>query len=274
IRPALKTTMTPTPDNDPLELEHRKVDSLARALGPIVLRALTDTTLDEVYVNPGGRIWLNKRSQGRTDSGTALTPDQALRFHIVASGLGSVLDAAHPQLQAELLRRSSSAPGSRASSCSWKTPSSCAAGPLTTWPSAPPTGSSSRIWSRPLSAPLPTAHRRRRGPGGGRPRSPGRLGDPPSGRLPHPPRQRSAGSSPPPRPLGLAQQRRPAADLVGSAIHLIVTPAGGSRGRRVTHLVEVHSFDGIALATTTALAPPAPRTPPTADAPSPPPLSS
>ncbi len=81
----------------------RHCDALARAVGPAVMAAMADPDVTEIYVNPGGRLFLDSRARGRRDSGTALTASQVQRFlNIVASGLGTVINAARPQLQAEL----------------------------------------------------------------------------------------------------------------------------------------------------------------------------
>jgi P-type conjugative transfer ATPase TrbB len=77
--------------------------SLARALGPEVLAALSDPDVTEVYVNPSGRLHLDTRSRGRVATGTHLPPEHAVRFlNLVASRTAAVLNASRPHLQAEL----------------------------------------------------------------------------------------------------------------------------------------------------------------------------
>jgi P-type conjugative transfer ATPase TrbB len=78
-------------------------ESLARALGPAVVAALGDPDVDEIYLNPGGRLWVDTRSRGRVDTGVRLGADQVLRFlHQVASHVPTVVNAGRPALQAEL----------------------------------------------------------------------------------------------------------------------------------------------------------------------------
>ncbi|HVT14704.1 MAG TPA: P-type conjugative transfer ATPase TrbB [Thermoanaerobaculia bacterium] len=78
-------------------------DSLVRALGPAVLEALADPDVEEIYVNPSGRLHLDTRSQGRIATPALLPPEQILRFlNLVASRIPTVLNAGRPQLQAEL----------------------------------------------------------------------------------------------------------------------------------------------------------------------------
>jgi type IV secretion system protein VirB11 len=78
-------------------------ESLARALGPVVLEALANPDVTEIYVNPGGRIYLDTRSQGRVAAGVELGAEQVLRFlNLVGSRVPTVLNAGRPQIQAEL----------------------------------------------------------------------------------------------------------------------------------------------------------------------------
>jgi type IV secretion system protein TrbB len=78
-------------------------ESLARTLGSAVLTALADPDVNEIYVNPSGRLHLDTRSAGRTATGTVLAPEQVLRaLNLVASRIPTVLNPSRPQLQAEL----------------------------------------------------------------------------------------------------------------------------------------------------------------------------
>jgi type IV secretion system protein TrbB len=78
-------------------------DSLVRALGPEIVAALGDPDVDEVYVNPSGRLHLDTRSRGRVGTRTLLARDQVTRFlNHVASKVPTLLNAAHALLQAEL----------------------------------------------------------------------------------------------------------------------------------------------------------------------------
>jgi type IV secretion system protein VirB11 len=78
-------------------------DSLCRALGPAVLEALADPDVTEIYVNPSGRLYFDTRSQGRVAAPVRLPAEQVLRFlNLVGSRVPTVLNAGHPQIQAEL----------------------------------------------------------------------------------------------------------------------------------------------------------------------------
>ncbi|HVT61227.1 MAG TPA: P-type conjugative transfer ATPase TrbB [Thermoanaerobaculia bacterium] len=78
-------------------------DSLCRALGPAILEAMADPDVDEIYVNPSGRVFLDTRSQGRCATAAVVPPEQVLRFlNLVASRIPMMLNPGRPQLQAEL----------------------------------------------------------------------------------------------------------------------------------------------------------------------------
>src|SRR5579863_3421017 len=81
----------------------RHLDALARALGPVALHALHDPDVTEVYVNASGDLYVDTRSRGRMETGSALSQDQVLRFlHLIASAQQTPLTTARPQLQGEL----------------------------------------------------------------------------------------------------------------------------------------------------------------------------
>jgi type IV secretion system protein VirB11 len=85
------------------ESERHYRDSLCRALGPAVLEALEDPDVTEIYVNPSGRLHLDTRSAGRVATKTRLSGEQIVRFlNLVGSRVPMVLNAGHPQIQAEL----------------------------------------------------------------------------------------------------------------------------------------------------------------------------
>jgi P-type conjugative transfer ATPase TrbB len=78
-------------------------ESLGRALGGEVLAALGDPDVNEVYVNPSGRLYLDTRLLGRVVTATRLAPESVTRFlNLVASRIPAVLNAGRPQLQAEM----------------------------------------------------------------------------------------------------------------------------------------------------------------------------
>jgi P-type conjugative transfer ATPase TrbB len=79
-------------------------DMMTRFLGAIVMRALDDPDVVEVYTNPHDqRIWTITHSAGRVDTGERLDPASVLSFlNTVATSLRTTVDAEHPRLQAEL----------------------------------------------------------------------------------------------------------------------------------------------------------------------------
>ena len=83
---------------------HLYRDMMTRFLGPVVMRALDDPDVVEVYTKPHDqRIWTITHSAGRLDTGARLDSASVLSFlNTVATSLRTTLDAEHPKLQAEL----------------------------------------------------------------------------------------------------------------------------------------------------------------------------
>lgn len=79
-------------------------EMMSRFLGPVILRALEDPDVTEIYTNPHDRrVWVITHSAGRVDTGARIDPASVLSFlNTVATSLRTTLDAAHPCLQAEL----------------------------------------------------------------------------------------------------------------------------------------------------------------------------
>lgn len=92
--------MAPQPD----VAAHLYRDMMTRFLGAVVMRALDDPDVVEVYTNPHDqRIWTITHSSGRLDTGARLDPASVLSFlNTVATSLRTTLDVEHPKLQAEL----------------------------------------------------------------------------------------------------------------------------------------------------------------------------
>jgi P-type conjugative transfer ATPase TrbB len=101
---AVATTPAATRPAGPADESTRHFrDSLCRALGPAVLDALADPDVTEIYVNPGGSLYLDTRSRGRVAAPARLSSEQVLRFlNLVGSRVPMVLNAGRPQIQAEL----------------------------------------------------------------------------------------------------------------------------------------------------------------------------
>ena len=79
-------------------------EMMARYLGPLVMRAIADDDVTEVYVNPqDGRVRVDTHSAGKRDTGHSVARERLEMFlNAAASAQGVELGIANPQLQAEL----------------------------------------------------------------------------------------------------------------------------------------------------------------------------
>ena len=79
-------------------------EMMARYLGPVVMTALADDDVTEVYVNPhDGRLRLDTHRTGRVDTPHVVPAARLEMFlNAVATAQGTTLGSANPQLQAEL----------------------------------------------------------------------------------------------------------------------------------------------------------------------------
>lgn len=79
-------------------------DMMGRFLGPVIMEALDDPEVTEVYTNPHDqRIWVIRHAEGRVDTGARLDPSNVLSFlNTVAASLDTTIDPDRPDLQAEL----------------------------------------------------------------------------------------------------------------------------------------------------------------------------
>ncbi|MGH7575621.1 MAG: ATPase, T2SS/T4P/T4SS family, partial [Longimicrobiales bacterium] len=79
-------------------------EMMTRFLGPVIMRAIDDANVTEVYTNPHDRrIWLITHSDGRVDTGTHIDASSVLSFlHTVATSLRTTIGPERPDLQAEL----------------------------------------------------------------------------------------------------------------------------------------------------------------------------
>ena len=85
------------------QLALRTREMMVRHLGAAALRAFGDPDVTEIYVNPDGRLRLERRSRGASVEAEVLEAEQVYRFlNTVASSLGLALDEGNPQIQAEL----------------------------------------------------------------------------------------------------------------------------------------------------------------------------
>ena len=76
---------------------------LRTALGPAVGRFLGDPAIVEVMLNPDGRLWVDRLSEGLADTGEHLTPTDGERIiRLVAHHVGVEVHPGSPRVSAEL----------------------------------------------------------------------------------------------------------------------------------------------------------------------------
>src|SRR5487761_2096672 len=89
---------------------HHNSEGLARgarmlrtALGPAIARFLEDASVVEVMLNPDGRIWIDRLSEGLSDTGERLSPADGERIvRLVAHHVGAEVHGGAPRVSAEL----------------------------------------------------------------------------------------------------------------------------------------------------------------------------
>ncbi|WP_407932545.1 P-type conjugative transfer ATPase TrbB [Acidiphilium iwatense] len=76
---------------------------LRTALGPAIARFLEDASVVEVMLNPDGRLWIDRLSEGLADTGERLSPADGERIiRLVAHHVGAEVHAGNPRVSAEL----------------------------------------------------------------------------------------------------------------------------------------------------------------------------
>ncbi|WP_299560083.1 P-type conjugative transfer ATPase TrbB [uncultured Sulfitobacter sp.] len=88
----------------------RKPEAMARgarmlrtALGPAIAGFLEDPMIVEVMLNPDGRLWIDRLSEGLSDTDAMLSPADGERIvRLVAHHVGAEVHAARPRISAEL----------------------------------------------------------------------------------------------------------------------------------------------------------------------------
>ena len=89
---------------------HQRPEAIARgarmlrtALGPAIARLLEDPAVVEVMLNPDGRLWIDRLSEGRSDTGERLSAADGERIvRLVAHHVGAEVHARSPRVSAEL----------------------------------------------------------------------------------------------------------------------------------------------------------------------------
>ncbi len=93
-----------------MAVSHQNSESLTRgarmlrtALGPAIARFLEDPAVVEVMLNPDGRLWIDRLSEGLSDTGERLAPADGERIvRLVAHHVGAEVHAGSPRVSAEL----------------------------------------------------------------------------------------------------------------------------------------------------------------------------
>ncbi|MBB2199855.1 MAG: P-type conjugative transfer ATPase TrbB [Gluconacetobacter sp.] len=76
---------------------------LRTAMGPAIARHLADPAIIEVMLNPDGRLWIDRLSEGLSDTGETITPADAERIvRLVAHHVGAEVHEKAPLVSAEL----------------------------------------------------------------------------------------------------------------------------------------------------------------------------
>ncbi|ANH05753.1 MAG: P-type conjugative transfer ATPase TrbB [Bradyrhizobium sp.] len=85
------------------EAIQRGARMLRTALGPAVARFLEEPAVVEVMLNPDGRIWVDRLSEGLADTGETMTAADGERIvRLVAHHVGAEVHARSPRVSAEL----------------------------------------------------------------------------------------------------------------------------------------------------------------------------
>ncbi|MCP1222302.1 P-type conjugative transfer ATPase TrbB [Acetobacter orientalis] len=85
------------------ESQARGISMLRTAMGPEIARYLADPSVVEVMLNPDGRLWIDRLSEGLSDTGETIAPADAERIvRLVAHHVGAEVHEAAPRVSAEL----------------------------------------------------------------------------------------------------------------------------------------------------------------------------
>ena len=85
------------------EASQRGARMLRTALGPAIARYLEDPAIVEVMLNPDGRLWIDRLSEGLADTGETMSPADGERIvRLVAHHVSAEVHARRPRVSAEL----------------------------------------------------------------------------------------------------------------------------------------------------------------------------
>ncbi|MFA7604621.1 MAG: ATPase, T2SS/T4P/T4SS family, partial [Novosphingobium sp.] len=89
--------------HDNTEGRTRSSRMLRTALGAAITRFLDDPSIIEVMLNPDGRVWVDRLSEGLADTGETLSPADGERIvRLVAHHVGVEVHPRAPRVSAEL----------------------------------------------------------------------------------------------------------------------------------------------------------------------------
>jgi type IV secretion system protein VirB11 len=81
----------------------RTTEMLSTALGEQIVHALQDPAVNEIMLNPDGRLWIESHGAGRVDTGVELSAHEVERvIRLVASHIGQDANVASPIVSAEM----------------------------------------------------------------------------------------------------------------------------------------------------------------------------
>ncbi len=81
---------------------------LRTALGPAIAGFLEDPSIVEVMLNPDGRLWIDRLSEGLSDTGERLNAADGERIvRLVAHHVGAEVHAGSPRVSADFPRQAS-----------------------------------------------------------------------------------------------------------------------------------------------------------------------
>ena len=100
----------PKENGDDVASTHQKSEAILRgarmlrtALGPAIAGFLDDPQIVEVMLNPDGRLWIDRLSEGLSDTGERLSPADGERIvRLVAHHVGAEVHPGRPRVSAEL----------------------------------------------------------------------------------------------------------------------------------------------------------------------------
>jgi type IV secretion system protein TrbB len=85
------------------EAQSRRQQMLRTAFGPVIAAALADPSVLEVMVNPDGKLWIDRATAGRADTGERIGPAEAERIiRLVAAHVHREVTGRAPIVSAEL----------------------------------------------------------------------------------------------------------------------------------------------------------------------------